>query len=249
MSMSSVALPIWRRVARKFEEEIAAGTLLPGDKLPTEHRLAEDFSTNRHAVRRALAYLQAKGLVESTQGRGSFVRRPVILYQIGRRTRFTDVIVQQAADPRTQTLTLDVCPATPEVAAALEIRSGDPVVHLERIGFANDQPIGLSQHFFDFARFPSFAEDYQTSKSITRALADCGVPDYSRLRTRILTRLPTLQEAKLLGVAKSVPLIVTRSWNVDGQGRPLEYGEACLASDRVEIEIEAEPPAVIDHRY
>lgn len=233
--------PLWRAIARTYETEIRSATLVAGDKLPTEQQISERFSANRHTVRRALAHLQARGLVESTQGRGSYIRRPAILFRIGRRTRFTDALAQQASNPLTRTLTLDTRGADPIVAAALGLRSGAPVVFLERLGIANDQPVSISRHYFAFERFPTFGQFYARSKSITQTLIDCGIPDYTRLKTRVSTRLPSPREVELLNVPRHVPLLVTSSWNVDGLGRALEYGEARFASDRVEIEIEQEP--------
>jgi phosphonate metabolism transcriptional regulator PhnF len=240
-SNSENGAPLWRQIASKLESDIESGARVPGNKLPTESEIAADFSTNRHTVRRALAWRQGQGLLETTQGRGSFVRRPILTYKVGRRTRFTDGIAKHVADSQTRTLTIDVRLAEPHVAAALRLKMGALVVYLERLGLVNNQPIGLSRHYFDFNRFPTFDVFYQRHKSITRTLLECGVPDYERKRTRILCRLPSRIEAKLLNVPKHVPLLVTRSWNVDGMGRPLEYGESHIPSDRIEIEIEAEP--------
>lgn len=231
---------LWFSIARQVEADIAERRLSAGDKLPTEQQLCDQFRTNRHTVRRALAHLQARGLVESTQGRGSYVRKPSIMYQIGRRTRFSDLLEQQAANPSTRTLTLEIRPATPSVAAALSIKAGTPVIYVERMGFANDQPMSIANHWFSSARLPGFRQHYARSQSITRALTDCGVADYTRFRTRISSRLPTQVETSLLNLPKHIPLLVTRSWNIDSAGRPLEYGEARMAADRIEILIEAE---------
>lgn len=231
---------LWHNIARRLESDIAERRLAAGDKLPTEQQLCAEFRTNRHTVRRALAHLQARGLVETTQGRGSFVRRPSIVYQIGRRTRFSNLMQQQAANPSTRTLMLEVRPANPVVAAALGIKAGAPAVFVERMGFANDLPISIASHWFSSARLPGFRRRYAATLSITQTLADCGVADYTRLRTTISARLPTPAEIELLGLPRYIPLLVTRSWNVDGNGRPLEYGEARMAADRVEIMIATE---------
>lgn len=231
---------LWFNIAKRLEADIAERRLVVGDKLPTEQQLCAQYDTNRHTVRRALAWLQARGLVESTQGRGSFVRKPSIIYQIGRRTRFSDLLQQQAALPTTRTLTLELQPATPAVASALGIRAGAQAIFVERIGFANDQPLSIACHWFASDRLPGFRQHYNRAQSITQALADCGVADYTRLRTRISARLPTAAEAQLLSLPRHIPLLVTRSWNVDGDGKPLEYGEARMAADRIEIVINSE---------
>ncbi len=50
-----------------------AGDLPPGRKLPSEAELIEEFGVSRTVVREAVSRLQAEGLVETFQGRGSFV--------------------------------------------------------------------------------------------------------------------------------------------------------------------------------
>src|SRR4051812_4803350 len=87
--LSGVA--IWRRIADAIRLDIVGGKLVTGDKLPPESELAERFNANRHTVRRALAALQAEGVIKTEQGRGSFVDQAKRLsYKIGRRTRFSE---------------------------------------------------------------------------------------------------------------------------------------------------------------
>lgn len=229
---------LWRRIATSVEEKIRLQEYQPGDRLPPEREMSRSFMVNRHTVRRALVYLQQKRLVESTQGRGSYVRRPAILYQIGKRTRFGEILRDQDTQPRTETRHIGVQRATERAARALSIGLGKHVIVLERIGFANELPITVSRHYFSHERLPNFVNLYATHQSITATLRDCGVADYTRLRTVVTSRLPSVTECELLHVPRHVPLIITRSWNVDGNGMPLEYGEASFASDRMELEFE-----------
>ncbi len=60
------------RLSRRFVE----GRLNPGDQLPTERELAQQFGVSRTAVREAVKTLTEKGLVESFSGRGTFVTTP-----------------------------------------------------------------------------------------------------------------------------------------------------------------------------
>jgi phosphonate metabolism transcriptional regulator PhnF len=233
---------MWRVIANDIEKMIKERVLNPGDRLPTEHSLTRKYMVKRHAVRRALAQLQAKGLVESTQGRGSFVRRPALQFRIQRRTRFTENVKHMGASHWHKTLALDVRPAEPVVAEALSLKLGDPVVYIERMGFVNDAPVGIGRHHFSHERLPLFLKMYPSRGSITETLRDSGIPDYVRVRTRMLSRLPTPHECELLCLPKHVPLMITQSLNHDGLGQPLEYGDARFASDRVEFLFEDDAP-------
>lgn len=54
----------------------ADGKLAPGAKLPTERELTQRFAVPRNAVRKALARLEAEGIVTRHVGRGTFLARP-----------------------------------------------------------------------------------------------------------------------------------------------------------------------------
>lgn len=60
-------------LVERLKERILSGDLRPGDRLPSETLLVADFGVSRTVVREAVAGLQAAGLVETFQGRGSFV--------------------------------------------------------------------------------------------------------------------------------------------------------------------------------
>lgn len=70
------------KIAATIGQEIAAGRLKAGEKLPTEHALAKTFGVSRSVVREAIAQLRNEGLIDTRQGVGAFVldtpRRPVI---------------------------------------------------------------------------------------------------------------------------------------------------------------------------
>lgn len=56
-------------------EQIMAGVLAPGDRLPSENAICSSFGVSRPVVREALLRLQADGLVESRRGSGTYLLR------------------------------------------------------------------------------------------------------------------------------------------------------------------------------
>ncbi len=241
ISIVSSSTSIWRAIAGDIELKIKFRELCPGDKLPTEQQLARKYMVNRHTVRRALTHLSSRGLLESTQGRGSFVRRPSVELRIQRRTRFSDMMRSLNASFTHHTLILDVRPAEMRVAEILQIKVGAPIVFLERLAIVNEQPIGIGRHRFSFERLPYFADMYRSRQSITGTLRDSGIPDYVRAWTKVVAQMPSVAECDLLQMPKHVPLLVTQSLNHDGLGQPLEFGDSRTAADRAELHIEPEP--------
>ena len=60
-------------VAKRLLAEIDEGRVLPGEKLPTEAMLAEQFGVSRTVIREAVSRLRQDGIVEARQGSGVFV--------------------------------------------------------------------------------------------------------------------------------------------------------------------------------
>ncbi|MEN9935018.1 MAG: hypothetical protein RLZZ387_1597 [Chloroflexota bacterium] len=64
------------RVADEIEARIVAGRLQPGERLPSERELAEQFGVSRTVIREAVRVLAAKSLLEVRSGSGTVVRTP-----------------------------------------------------------------------------------------------------------------------------------------------------------------------------
>lgn len=69
-------VPAYKTVCEAIEREILNGTLVPGDQLPTETELAEQFGLTRHTVREGIRILEQSGLVQRDSGRRLYVTTP-----------------------------------------------------------------------------------------------------------------------------------------------------------------------------
>ena len=64
---------LYEQIVAQIEDHILKGDLKPGDRLPSERELGQQFGVSRTAVREAVKTLTQKGLVEVYPGRGTFV--------------------------------------------------------------------------------------------------------------------------------------------------------------------------------
>jgi GntR family transcriptional repressor for pyruvate dehydrogenase complex len=65
---------LYEEVAARIRGLIASGELGPGQTLPSERKLAEQFRVGRAVIREAIRQLEVSGLVESRHGGGNYVR-------------------------------------------------------------------------------------------------------------------------------------------------------------------------------
>ena len=73
MSHELQSIPISQVIANQIEKSILQGDLLPKQKIPSERQLTGKYGVSRSIVREALRDLQGRGLLETQQGKGSFV--------------------------------------------------------------------------------------------------------------------------------------------------------------------------------
>ena len=67
-------IPLSQEVAKRIEEAILNKEIIPGDKLPSEHELCEQFGVSRTPIREAIRILTTQGIVEVEKGKGIFVK-------------------------------------------------------------------------------------------------------------------------------------------------------------------------------
>ena len=235
-------IAIWRQLASRLEDEIAAGRFEANDRLPTEAALAAQFGVNRHTVRRAIGALAEQGLVRVEHGRGAFVEDVVIDYPLRQRTSFSANLLQQGREPRQRFIGIEEIRADRSLASGLKLRRGAKLLISRSVGFADGVPVSLGISIFPLSRFPGLGERLENESSISKALATFGLEDYRRRETRILTRMPTADEARHLRQPAAQPILVTEAVDVDPDDRPIRLGITCFAGSRVQITVGDDSP-------
>lgn len=106
--------PIYGRIADALERDVRSGMLIPGSQLPTHRELARELGITPVTVTRAYSEAARRGLVESSTGRGTYVRA----------TR-RDLAVGQELDLATNTVSI----ALPAPSPAMLQRAGSMLLN------------------------------------------------------------------------------------------------------------------------
>ncbi|MBL8516549.1 MAG: phosphonate metabolism transcriptional regulator PhnF [Betaproteobacteria bacterium] len=234
------AEPVWSIIERELAADIATGRMQAGARLPGEHALAERFGVNRHTVRHALAALAAKGLVQVRAGLGTFVTDLAVDYVLGRRTRFTENLSAAGLRGRHRFIAAEEVKASRPVAAALLLRLGATVLRIVAVGEANERPITLGEHHFAARRFKGLDAAFARTGSISAALKEFGVADFTRQRSAVSARLPGREVARHLNQDTRRPVLLVEGVNIDSAGAPVEFGRTWFAGDLVQLIVDAE---------
>ncbi len=141
------ALPKFIQLSEMLMREIAAGHLADGSRLPPEREMADDLGVAVGTLRKALADVEAKGLLDRIQGSGNYVRhRPAVdsVYAF-----FRLELLKGGGLPTAEVLSVDRL-AKPDGFARL---GGDPQGHrIRRLRFLDGVLVALEEIWLDGAQ-------------------------------------------------------------------------------------------------
>lgn len=225
---------LWRQLELRLAREIAGSA--PDSRLPSESALAVRFGVNRHTVRQAMRALAGRGLVRIEQGKGAFVQ-DLIDYRIGAGTRFTTNVLAAERLAHHELIELREDRADGDHAAVLRLRVGDPLLVVRSIGLADGVPLVVGGKWVALSRLPDARRRMSANPSCTSLYAAHGHHDYRRGETRVTARMPQADEARLLRMPSTTPVLVTEACDLGVDGTPLTIGRSVWASERVQFVI------------
>jgi DNA-binding GntR family transcriptional regulator len=132
--------PKYVSIRNVLRNRILAGRYGLGSRLPSESALMSQFAVSRVTVRLALEALREVGLVESRQGKGHFVRPVRAIQDLGRLQGFGEMMAVVDVEACSTVLSVAETPASAEVAKALHVERGVPVIAIHRVRIGGGTP-------------------------------------------------------------------------------------------------------------
>jgi DNA-binding GntR family transcriptional regulator len=227
-------VPLYFQFAQQLQTLIETGVLPPGTRLSNEVALADQFGLSRPTMRQAMQLLVDKGLLARRRGVGT----QVVTNRIRRQVEFTSLYEDLERDerrPRTEVLSIETVPAGAETAAALRLEEGAQVVEMQRLRFADDQPIALMHNHLPAGLIELTAAGLAEA-GLYQLLRQAGI-GLSTAEQTIGARRATAAEAKLLDEGRGATLLTMTRTAFDGAGRPVEYGSHVYRASRYSFEM------------
>lgn len=191
--------PAYLQVKAFVQQHISSGQWRPGDPVPSEATLMQQFGISRMTVNRALRELTASGLVTRKQGSGTYVAE---LHRIASNLTIRDIqeeVVERGHVHGARVLLSQAEKAAAELAKSLGLRAGAKVFHTVLVHLENGVPIQFEDRYVNPAAAPDYLKTDFTQTTPTRHLlteAPLTEASYS-----IEACLPTTEQARHLGIA------------------------------------------------
>lgn len=207
-------MPAYEQVKAFIKQRIGSGEWRPGDPVPSEAALMQQFGISRMTVNRALRELASDGLVNRVQGSGTRVAQ---LHRISSRLTIRDIreeVVERGHVHTTRVLRSGRVKSTAELAQTLGLRSGASVFHTVLIHMENGVPIQYEDRYVNPAAAPQYLEtDFTVMSPTLHLLRHAPLTEASYA---IEACLPTVEEAKELGIKRGEPCLAMMRRTVSG---------------------------------
>lgn len=150
--MDHQSLPKYIQISELIVRDIAAGRLMDGERLPPERDMAKSLGTSVGTLRKALADLQEKGVLERKQGSGNYIKSQSDIASVY--SLFRTELIGGGGLPTARVLSVDTLPKPSEW------NNSDPNTlghRIRRLRFLNDVPAVLEEIWLDQSVCPKLS--------------------------------------------------------------------------------------------
>ncbi|HEY0601893.1 MAG TPA: GntR family transcriptional regulator [Herpetosiphonaceae bacterium] len=224
-------VPLYLQLKKLLEAQVANGDLPPHGRVPSERELSEQYDISRMTARQALTELIQEGRLYTSRGKGTFVAEPKIRQSVQSLTSFTEDMRARGFTPTTRLVRLEQTTASDIIAARLRIPEGSPVVCIERLRLADDEPMALETAclFFDGVERLLHMDHDGSLYAVLRERFGI-IPCEAVQEFDAVMALP--RERSLLQLNEGSPVLRIQRTTFDAVQRPFEFVQSIYRGDR-----------------
>lgn len=230
--------PVHAQIEQWLVDEISAGDLATGDRLPGERELAKALQVSRMTLRQALEGLARRGVLVRLPGRagGAFVAEPKIDCDLTGVAGFTEQMRRANRRAGAQVLEAHTVAAAEDVASALGVAVGTAVHEVVRVRSADGTALALERSWFPAVHVPDLL-----GRPLTGSLYELLGRDYGLAPHTAVEYLEPVTagagEAAALEVTPGTALMQVERTARTVAGVPVEFARDLYRADRVRLMI------------
>ena len=225
-------LPLYQQLYDVLRGNITRGEWKPGDLIPAESELIEQYGVSRITVRQVLDMLVQEGLIYRQRGRGSFVAHPTVEQVLQRLVSFTDDMRQRGFAASTRVLFSGLLPAPQGIAAELEVPEGEEMARIDRLRLADGEPMCLEQSYLVHRHLPGVLKHDLAARSLREIKVNEYGIRWSRARQTIQAIQATPELAHALSIKIGAALLFIERVSYSQDDVPVEFLRVYYRADR-----------------
>lgn len=230
-------VPLYHQIFVILRNRIYGGELSPGDLVPGEQELGQEFGVSRITAKRALNELAAADLVIRERGKGTrVVMRPPPPAITASIEGWLENISLMGIATEARVLEFGYVPASEDIAGALELDQGTQVQRAVRVRILDGEPMSFLVTYVPGDIGRQFDREDLNAKPLLHLLERAGV-EVASARQTISATIADADVAGALSIHAGAPLIEVRRVVRDAQARPVEYIRVLYRPDLYRFEM------------
>jgi len=215
--------PIYAQLVRILQEQITAGKLRPGDRLPSESQLCKHHGVSRMTVRRAINILVEQGVIITKQGQGTFIK-PMQFWAATFSLGQLQNLLSDERVIRIKILEASINLAKGRVTHKMAIKRGQRILFIRRLILSQDKPIMYHREYLIYDPSRPIVESELEVTSLRGLFEGTGNSFIKRSLLSIESTVLKEEEAQLLKAP-----VATAAFNIehlfyDFEDRPVSWG-------------------------
>ncbi len=234
LNRRDTTVPKYAQIENIIRRKMEDTEWTPGMMVPSERELCNTYGIARMTVRQAISNLVTEGLLVRIHGKGTFVARPRLRQSLNRLTGFNEDMRDRGLVATARLLTKEYQEATAEIAAALAVPVGTPVLYVQRLRLANGHPMAIETCTLRGDIGAQVGQEDLERQSLYQLLEERCRVVLTRAGQELEAGLADEAGARLLEIAQGAPVLhIQRTSFASWQGHevPIEYVRSVYRGD------------------
>ncbi|PRO65468.1 trehalose operon repressor [Alkalicoccus urumqiensis] len=219
-------------IYRQLAEKIQSGGFTAGEKLPSEHELAETYTTSRETIRKALNQLAQNGFIQKVQGKGSIVLEAGKYdFPVSGLVSFRELAGALGREQETHVEKLEKKPADAFLQGQLQAPEGAEIWEVHRIREIDGERIIFDKDFFKAMFVDQLTEEICRTSIYDYIEQDLGMM-ISFAKKEITVEEPTEEDRAYLDLEGYPMIVVVKNYVYFDDASLFQYTESRHRPDK-----------------
>lgn len=228
--------PLYMRISEDIRNKIKNGDIPYGSRLPAERQMAEKYGVDRKTLRKAIAVLSEEGILNCMQGKGTYIAKPQIPYQIEMLDDLEQMILRNGMEPSTRVLYRESRKAGRKYAELLEVDEQTEIFRMLRLRSGNGEPIALLDTYVVSSLVPGIETLDFEMHSLYGVLKQNGI-EVCKIDEKFTFAEVSNPEAAVLKIEENGIAFITEDKTYDQYERAVEYTKSIINNQKLSIDV------------
>lgn len=236
----NVVTPLHIQVTDELRKEILAKNYGESGCIGTHTQLAARFGVSLRTIRTAVQQLAAEGLVDIRQGKGTFVRRTMLVDPLKDLTGISNMLSQMQVDHEVAVPILEYVPTPSWIAQDIRQQLGETCIFIRRIVIVNGVPTANADMYLPGKYHGLFDQNELRTQTVYQVYQQKLGVALGRGRQFIRAAGASKSVAESLHVLENAPVLQIERQAFSADGELIEYMILSYESSKYCFEVELE---------